>query len=135
MKARRDDFEDEDRLLHVWTPRILRGALAASMVLLVAGLCLIGVSAPGSYVARFHALKHGVRRPQPEGPFALLGDALHGHGRALLVIGLLVLTLVPIGRVAFCMLVFVRGRDWIFSVLTAVVLGLLCAGILLGRMG
>jgi hypothetical protein len=45
------------------------------------------------------------------------------------------LTLVPIAGVAFCMLVFLREHDWIFSVLTALVLGLLCAGVLLGRVG
>jgi hypothetical protein len=106
-----------------------------SVLLLLFGLGVVGASAPGSYEARFRALKGGGPSPRPEDLTQILREAAHGQGRAILVSGLLLLTLVPIGRVAFSLLVFVRERDWIFSVLTALVLGLLCIGVLLGRIG
>jgi uncharacterized membrane protein len=130
-----DRLLEEDRLLHDWTPRILRGALAASALLLLVGLCVIGATAPDAYVARFRALRHGATPENAERAWEVLRQALSGQGRAIVVCGLLVLTLVPIGRVAFCLLVFVRERDWLFSFLTALVLALLCLGVLLGRMG
>lgn len=124
-----------DRVLYVWTPRILRTALASGAALLVLGLCVTGARNAGSYVAEYRALQHGQVSGQVIRVGQLLDDAVHGHGRALLVAGLLVLTLVPIGRVAFAVVVFALERDWIFTVLTTLVLALLCLGVLLGRMG
>lgn len=135
MTTAEDSRRRGDRILTVWTPRILRGALAVSMVLLVAGLIAIAATEPGDYVARFHALRQAGALAVVERPSDLLRDALHGQPRALLLVGLLALTLVPIGRVAFCLVVFLRERDWMFSALTAIVLGLLFLGVFLGRMG
>jgi uncharacterized membrane protein len=126
---------DEDRLLRVWTPRILRGVLAASAVLLAAGLVVIGVTAPASYVVRYRALRGGAAPVHHVGISELVDEVGHGRGRALLVAGLLLLTLVPIGRVLFAVLVFLRERDWLFVALTGLVLTLLCVGVMLGRVG
>lgn len=125
----------EDRVLHAWTPRILRGTLGGAVALLSAGLCLTGAKDPDSYVARYRALRSGDSSAHVLRLGQLLHQLAHGQGRALLVAGLLVLTLVPIGRVAFTVVVFVLDRDWIFAALTAVVLALLFLGVLLGRMG
>jgi uncharacterized membrane protein len=126
---------DDDRVLRLWTPRILRGALFTSVAFLIAGLVSIAVTAPASYVARYRDLRAGGAPAPAESPLQLLREAAHGQGRALLVAGLLVLTLVPIGRVAFAFAVFLHQRDWPFVVLTALVLAILCVGILLGRIG
>jgi hypothetical protein len=126
---------EEDRELRIGTPRILRGALFASVALLVAGLCAIGGTAPESFVARYRALRRGEPPGPPEGLRQLLQGVVHAQGHALLVTGLLVLTMVPIGRVAFALVVFARQRDWPFVILTGLVLTLLCVGIFLGRMG
>ena len=126
---------EDDRLLRVWTPRLLRGLLAASVALLVAGLVAIAWTDPAGYVARYRSLRGGPgSAPQGAVP-SMLDEAVRGPGHALLVAGLLVLTLVPIGRVAFAVVFFLRERDWLFAALTAVVLGLLCVGVLLGRIG
>jgi uncharacterized membrane protein len=127
--------ESGDGVLYVWTPRILRTALACGAALLVTGLCAMGATDPASYVAEYRALQHG----QPLGHAIhvgqLLHQAVHGRGRALLVAGLLVLTLVPIGRVAFTVVVFALEHDWVFAGLTSLVLALLCVGVLLGQIG
>lgn len=127
--------DGEDRVLHVWTPRILRGALGGAIALLLAGLCVTGAKDPESYVARYRALKSGDSSAHAVQLGHLLHQLAQGRGRTLLVAGLLVLTLVPIGRVAFTVVVFVLERDWIFAALTSLVLALLFLGVLLGRMG
>ncbi len=52
-----------------------------------------------------------------------------------MIIGLMVLTLVPLARVVFCLLVFLRERDLIYVLFTAYVLVGLILGIFLGRIG
>ena len=47
----------------------------------------------------------------------------------LMTAGLLLLMATPVARVATSMIVYIRQRDWTFSILTAVVLLQLCAGI------
>ena len=47
----------------------------------------------------------------------------------LMTVGLLILMATPVARVATSMAEYVRHRDWTFSILTAVVLLELCAGV------
>jgi len=58
-----------------------------------------------------------------------------GNPHAVLTIGLFILTLVPLARVAFCFILFLRERDYIYVVLTAYVLTGLIVGVLVGRIG
>ena len=126
---------EDDRLLRTWTPRILRGALVASGVLLVAGLCVIATTEPDLYVSSYRALEHARGSSAGDASSDVLHELAHQRGNALLIAGLLVLTLVPIARVAFAALVFLRARDWLFFALTTLVLALLSLGVVLGRMG
>jgi uncharacterized membrane protein len=126
--------DDEDRILRVWTPLLLRSILIAASLILVAGLFLMATSAPGFYVQRYHAAQqaHFVER---ESFLTLISLAVHGNPHSLLTVGLFVLTLVPLARVAFCFLLFIREADYAYVGFTAYVLIGLIAGILLGRIG
>jgi uncharacterized membrane protein len=67
---------------------------------------------------------------------AQLGEAaLRGDPRSIMMVGLLVLTLVPLGRVTFTFILFLKEGDRIFAVATAYVLAALIAGVMLGRIG
>jgi uncharacterized membrane protein len=62
----------------------------------------------------------------------LLLDLTTSFGSAadgLMLFGLIALIATPIARVAASVLDFGRRRDWVFFVLTLIVLGELCAGI------
>jgi uncharacterized membrane protein len=61
--------------------------------------------------------------------------ALAGQARAILTLGLYALTLVPLARVAFCLMLFIKQRDLIYVAFTAYVLAGLIAGIVLGSAG
>ncbi|HJU09492.1 MAG TPA: DUF1634 domain-containing protein [Candidatus Binataceae bacterium] len=124
----------EDEILRQWTPLILRTLLIISATVLLIGLVTMASSTPGYYVQRFHAAQQGRGHIRQEwsqlGPAALKGDP-----HSILMIGLLVLTLVPLGRVAFTFVLFLREKDRIYAVATAYVLAALIAGVMLGRIG
>jgi uncharacterized membrane protein len=127
--------EDEDRILRVWTPVILRVSLLSSSIILIAGLAIIGYFAPQYYVERFHQLQQPGATFPHESLLDLLSEASMGAPRQVLMVGLLVLTLVPLGRVAFTLIFFIKERDGWFIVLTATVLSLLILGVVCGRVG
>ena len=93
--------QDEDRILRVWTPILLRTILIAAMILLVAGLVLTYTYAPDYYVDRYGEVEQG-HLIGKERLGLLLERIRSGNPHAVLTIGLFVLTLVPLARVAFC---------------------------------
>ena len=124
----------EDHILRVWTPRILRTILVVSSFVLIVGIVATATYAPGYYVNRFHEIQRG-RLYGAEGFGRLLEDLRQGNPHAITTIGLYVLTLVPLARVAFTFLLFVKEREVVFIVATAYVLTGLMAGVMLGRIG
>jgi uncharacterized membrane protein len=125
---------DEDRILRVWTPMLLRTILLVAVVLLASGLIVMAVNSPGSYVERYHQVRMG-KGHDFETLHELYRSALHGDPHGVLTMGLFVLTLVPLGRVAFCFLLFIKERDYTYVGFTAYVLAGLVLGVILGRVG
>jgi uncharacterized membrane protein len=124
---------DEDRILRLWTPLLLRTILIAAMITIGAGL-VFAATAPGYYVDRYHAVEQG-RLIGHESLAVLTSGAMRGDPHVVMTIGLFILTLVPLARVAFCFLLFLRERDYAYVAFTAYVLAGLLAGVLLGRIG
>jgi uncharacterized membrane protein len=126
-------IEEEERVLRHWAPIILRAAVLASAATLTAGLLVMWVRAPDEYVARFRAMQHGNGHLEDLDTFSHLFGT--GDPRRLLLVGLYLLTLVPLGRVAFTFVYFLKKRDWPFVLVTAIVLLLLGVGIAIGHVG
>jgi uncharacterized membrane protein len=125
--------ENEDRILRFWTPILLRTILVVAAVILIFGLILM-TTRPDFYVERFQAAQahHFAEKESfPE----LVRLAVHGDPHSVMTLGLYVLTLVPLARVAFSFLLFVKERDYAYVGFTAYVLTGLVVGMLLGRMG
>ena len=125
---------EEDRILRVWTPILLRTILIAAMAVLIIGLFLMATYAPGYYVQRFHAVQAG-QMHQPETFSQIISGALARDPHSVMTLGLFILTLVPLARVAFCFVLFLKERDYVYVGLTAYVLIGLIAGVLLGKIG
>src|SRR6201981_505930 len=130
-----DTTADEERILRVWTPIILRTILVSAIVILLIGLVSMAWHNPGYYVTRFHQLQKIRHLQNRESVAALVSAALRGEPRQTMTLGLMVLTLVPLARVAFCFLLFVKERDGIYVAFTAYVLIGLVAGGIRGRGG
>ncbi len=126
--------QDEDRILRVWTPVILRTVLAAAGIVILIGL--VGMTRiPGEYVDHFHAVQAGQRVSDYGTLGDLLGRAWDGDPRSIMTVGLMILTLVPLARVAFCLLFFIKDGNKPFIFFTAYVLAGLILGVMLGRIG
>ncbi|MDO8430981.1 MAG: DUF1634 domain-containing protein [Candidatus Binatus sp.] len=126
--------QEEDRILRVWTPILLRTILIVAMIVLIAGLVLTYTYAPDYYVQRYNAVQQGHLIGKEK--FSLLVDRMkQGNPHAVLTIGLFVLTLVPLARVAFCFLLFIKERDYTFVAFTGYVLAGLIVGVLVGSVG
>ena len=126
--------QEEERILRVWTPILLRTILIAAMILLVTGLILTYTYAPDYYVERYRAVQQGHLYGREK--FALFLDRIpQGNPHAVLTLGLFVLTLVPLARVAFCFILFIRERDYTYVLFTAYVLAGLIVGVLVGSVG
>jgi uncharacterized membrane protein len=125
---------EEDRILRTWTPLILRSILLLSSIVMAVGIAQSAALAPGFFVRRFHAIQLGqlhVRESVPQ----LLGEMRLGDPHGLMTIGLYLLTLVPLVRVAFTFFLFLKERDFVYVTATAYVLAALAVGVMLGRVG
>ena len=111
----------------------LMGLLLRSGVLLAACIVLVGGVI---YLARHPSPSdYHVFQGEPENLrtiSGIFGEAIAGHGRGLIQLGLLVLIATPISRVTFSVFAFLYQRDWKYVVFTLIVLGLLLYS-LLGR--
>ena len=111
----------------------LMGLLLRSGVLLAACIVLVGGVI---YLVRHpRPSDYRVFQGEPENLRTISGifsEAMTGHGRGLMQLGLLVLIATPISRVTFSVLAFLYQRDWKYVVFTLIVLGLLLYS-LLGR--
>jgi uncharacterized membrane protein len=128
-------LDSENRVLRVWTPVILRTILIVSVTVLVGGLMLSATRSPGYYASRYHSVREGKSLHVAQNWVGLAAGIAQGNPHDITTLGLVVLTLVPIARVAFTFVLFVKERDLIFVAATAYVLVGLVVGILLGRIG
>jgi len=125
---------EEELILRTWTPFLLRTILIVAAIVLVVGLVLMANYSPGFYVSRFQAVRLGNFHSR-DALGVTFSKALWGDPHSVMTVGLLVLTLVPLARVAFCFVLFIMERDYIYVAFTAYVLTGLIAGVLLGRIG
>ena len=109
------EFEDINRgIAHV-----LRGGVLISVGVLLAGLAIAAIEGAGFPSRVFE-------------PGQLLGPLARFRPRALLSLGLLILILTPVVRVALSLVGFAKERDRTYVALTAIVLLNLTAAFLIG---
>jgi uncharacterized membrane protein len=116
------------RPMELWISRVLLGGVFLSAAIILAGLALFLVKgAVGG-----ESLGNLVDQQKTAANFgAILRGSVRADGRSLIQLGLLVLILTPISRVAMSLFFFLRERDRVFVAITAVVL-LVLLGALIG---
>ena len=125
---------EEDRILRLWTPILLRSIVIVAMTVLIAGLVLTATIAPHYFVNRYHQIQLGHLLGR-EHLVSIWSNLLAGQPHAVLTVGLYLLTLVPLARVAFCLVLFIKTRDIAYIGFTAYVFAALIIGFLLGHVG
>jgi uncharacterized membrane protein len=126
--------EEEDRILRLWTPILLRSIVVVAMSVLVTGLVLTATVAPNYFVQRYRQVQLGHLLGR-ESLTSIWSNLVAGKPHAVLTVGLFILTLVPLARVAFCLVLFIKTRDLAYVGFTAYVFAALIIGCLLGHIG
>lgn len=105
---------------------LLRTGVLTSCAIMVVGAVL-------------YLLRHGEQQEsysmfhgQPPALESLAGiwrQAIHGSARGIIQLSALALIATPVMRVAFAIYAFARQKQWIFSIVSLIVLGLLAFGL------
>ena len=111
--------------LEVVISRILQGGVLVSAAIIVLGVAMWAARGDAGYPPAGY----------PSSPAAVLAGALEARPAAVIQVGLLVLLLTPVVRVAASVAVFAVQRDRVFTLMTLVVLALLMLGLLAGGVG
>ncbi len=115
---------------------LLRGGVFLSIGLVVLGSCLTYVHHP-DYATRTLPLKEAtwVARDFPHSVGATITSLREFKGQGFILLGLLVLLLTPVLRVAVSIVAFAIQKDRVFMAITMIVLGILVLSFFLGRTG
>jgi uncharacterized membrane protein len=86
------------------------GMLSSGFVILVGGILFL--VAQGQTILDYHVF-HG--EPQNLKTFSgILSGAIHGHDRAIIQLGLVILMATPVARVLFSAFAFLKAKDYLY---------------------
>jgi uncharacterized membrane protein len=126
-KAAQSSWTDE-RVEKLLGRLLLTGVMISGLVVLIGGvLYLLRYGRDPLHYENFEPQQVGLQSIVEAGK-----SALHGDGRAIIEIGLLLLIATPVLRVVFSMVAFALEKDRLYVVLTLIVLVILLLS-LLGR--
>jgi uncharacterized membrane protein len=97
------------------------GVIVSAALVLIGGLLYLmrnGAVRPDYRI--FRSEPADLRFVQP-----VVADAAARHARGLIQLGLLILIATPIARVAFSVIAYISERDWLYTAITLIVLGIL----------
>ncbi len=117
-----------DRPVERAVSAVLRAGIAASAAIILLGLGLAAAKGTFASGARIDAAL-----PFPHDLSSLLAGLAALDPASVLMLGLLALIATPIARVAASIVAFAAEGDWTYVAITAAVLAILVAGLVLGR--
>jgi uncharacterized membrane protein len=117
--------------MEILISHVLRiGVLMAGAIVLL-GLVLFFVAGSQAGNPRsLHDLTGGGGHPIATDPGKIARGVADGRPQAVIQLGLLVLILTPLARVAMTLVLFFFRRDWLFVVVTGAVLAVLVVGLI-----
>jgi len=108
--------------MRIWISLILRTGVLASALLLLIGGILFHFQHPGT-VFSFKSFAGEPERLREVS--AIFNEALQFRSRSVIQFGILVLIATPVLRVIFSFIEFLIHRDWVFVLITAIVISTL----------
>ena len=105
--------------MRIWISLILRTGVLVSALLLLAGGILFAFQHPGA-VFSFKSFTGEPERLREAG--SVFREALQFKSRSVIQMGILILIATPVLRVIFSFIEFLLHKDWIFVLITAVVI-------------
>lgn len=117
------DRDAEMREVELFVSRSLRFGVMLSAGVILIGLLLFLSSGEGGYPEHSY----------PTGFTAMMNGALQLKPFAVILIGLLLLILTPVLRVAVSVLIFIKEKDWLYVGISAVVFLILLFSLVFGK--
>jgi len=128
-QERTDTAPPEIHFMEIWISHVLRaGVIIAGAITLLGIVLFIALGTRTGQSLSVHQILHG-GPPIPLTPDEILKGVDTGKPLEIVYLGLFVLILTPVTRVAMTMVLFTKQRDWTFVVLTSIVLGVLILGL------
>jgi len=118
-------FQDKD--LQSFVGNLLRYGVWAAMTIVVAGLLLYLFNHGGATAGYGSFNEEEVFRPA-----AFLRLLLSGNSEAIMEAGIIVLIATPIARVLFTLIGFWLEKDYLYTFIAFIVLGIIACSLLLG---
>lgn len=129
----RQRVQDAVSSTEVLIGNLLRYGVASSLAVILLGMLVTLVHHP-DYLYSSEPLGRLVRpESAPHDLATVMAGALAMKGRALVMIGMLMLIALPVTRVALSLVIFIYQRDRAFIAITSTVLVLLLVSFLIGR--
>ncbi|MGC4192979.1 MAG: DUF1634 domain-containing protein [Thermomicrobiales bacterium] len=125
-----DPEAQEQRSMEVWVSYTLRIGVSIAAIVILLGIILYVIqgSSGAGHLQSLDNLKPG-QKNTIDVSWSSIGRGLKdGQSIAVIQAGLLILLLTPVTRVALTLLLFLRDRDRIFAIVTAIVLTILLLG-------
>jgi len=119
-----------DERLNLMIGRLLRFGVFFSVTIVLIG-ALVYLIKHGSEVpdyTNFKMVSASLRRPS-----GIIDQALHFTGNGIIQLGILFLIATPIARVVFSVFTFFRQRDYLYTIITLIVLMILLFSLFLGK--
>ena len=130
------DSQHKVRQVELLISNLLRLGVGISLAIILLGTAISFTRHPD--YATSHTELSRLTRPGAAFPHTLaqvFNGIRHGQGRAIVILGLLLLIATPVLRVAVSVFAFVYERDPTFVIITSIVLALLLLSFLLGKAG
>jgi len=124
-----DTAPPEIHFMEIWISHVLRaGVIIAGAITLLGIVLFMALGTRTGQSLSLHQILHG-GPPIPLTPDEILNGVDTGKPLEIVYLGLFVLILTPVTRVAMTIVLFAKQRDWTFVVLTSIVLGVLILGL------
>jgi uncharacterized membrane protein len=127
VDATQDNSHRDQRVERIIGHLLRAGVIAAALVSLVGGIPYILTNGSDPIGADYNTF-----RGEPSGlryVGEIVAAARRLDARAVVQLGLVILILTPVARVAFMLIAFLLERDWTYVIATLFVLAILVAGL------
>jgi uncharacterized membrane protein len=127
--------EEAVRRTELIISNLLRWGVAISIMLVLMGTCVTFAHHPAYLTSADELTTLKTSQAFPTSLPALARGLAAGEGRAIVMLGLVVLLATPIARVAASIVAFWHQRDVTFVVITSMVMAMLLVSLTLGKAG
>jgi len=128
IKAPNQDWRDEQ--IEIVIGNLLRiGVLLSAAVVFIGGILYLFKY--GNEKIHYHTFQEAPS--DLRSVTGVIHDALQGHSRGIIQLGLLLLIATPIARVIFSIYAFIREKDGLYVVVTLIVLAILLYSLIWGH--